>query len=78
MQTPFDLLRKDPEGFIWLEAATDLELARKRLRELASYSPGEYVLFDHTSQQTIEKVSSTKLSSWESTSPSNPRFAKPQ
>jgi hypothetical protein len=78
MQTPFDLLRKDLDGFIWLEAATDLEVARKRLRELASYSPGEYVLFDHTSQETIEKISSTTLSSWASKGASNPRFAKPQ
>ena len=66
MQTPFDLLRRDPDGsFIWIEAAADLVLARTRLRELASRAPGEYVLFDHTSQKTIEKVSSTKLTSWE-------------
>jgi hypothetical protein len=59
MQTPFDLLRKDPDGsFIWLEAAADLVGARARLRELASRVPGEYVLFDHTIQETLEKISS--------------------
>lgn len=59
MRTPFDLLRRDPDGsFIWLEAATDLAQARTRLRELASCSPGDYVLFDHTCQETVEKLSS--------------------
>ena len=59
MQTPFDLLRRDPDGsFIWLEAADDLVRERTRLRELASRSPGEYVLFDHIIHETIEKVSS--------------------
>jgi hypothetical protein len=59
MRTPFDLLRRDPDGsFIWLEAAADLVDARARLRELASRAPGEYVLFDHTSHETVEKISS--------------------
>jgi len=75
----FDLLRRDPDGsFIWLEAAADLVLARTRLRELASRAPGEYVLFDHTSQKTIEKVSNPNLSSWETSSTPGPRFTKPQ
>ena len=63
MQTPFDLLLKDPEGsFIWLEAATDLTRARARLQELASRVPGEYVLFDRAKQETIEKISSLAAS----------------
>lgn len=59
MQTPFDLLRRDPDGsFIWIEAAADLAIARLRMREIASRTPGEYVLFDHTSQETVEKLTS--------------------
>jgi hypothetical protein len=58
MQSSFDLLRRDPDGsFIWLEEAEDLVRARARLRELAARAPGEYVLFDHTSQETVEKIS---------------------
>jgi hypothetical protein len=79
MQASFDLLRRDPDGsFIWIEAAADLVLARRRLRELASRAPGEYVLFDQTSQETIEKVSSPNLASWHSSGTSDPRFARPQ
>jgi hypothetical protein len=63
MQTPFDLLLKDSEGsFIWLEAASELVLARARLQELASRFPGEYVLFDRAKQETIEKISSLAAS----------------
>lgn len=63
MQAPFDLLRRDPDGsFIWLEAAADLVRARARLRELASRIPGEYVLFDQTRQETIEKISNDAVS----------------
>jgi hypothetical protein len=59
MHTPFDLLRRDPDGsFIWLEAATDLAQARIRMHELASRKPGDYVLFDQDRQETVEKVSS--------------------
>jgi hypothetical protein len=64
MQTSFDLLRRDPDGsFIWLEAATDMASARARLRELACRVPGEYVLFDHTKQETVEEFSSLAASS---------------
>ena len=63
MQIPFDLLRRDSDGsFLWLEAAADLDKARARLRELASRTPGEYVLFDHTTHETIEKISSQAVS----------------
>jgi hypothetical protein len=63
MQNPFDLLRRDPDGsFIWLEAAADLTMARARLRELASRCAGEYVLFDHTTHETVEKISNQAAS----------------
>jgi hypothetical protein len=79
MRTSFDLLRRDPDGsFIWIEAAADLVLARTRLRELASRAPGEYVLFDQTRQETIEKVSSPDLGSWARSGTSDLRFARPQ
>ena len=79
MQISFDLLRRDPDGsFIWIEAAADLVLARARLRELASRTPGEYVLFDQIRQETIEKVSSLNLGCWDRSRMSDPRFAGPQ
>lgn len=63
MQTPFDLLLRDPDGsFIWLEASADLPLARARLRDLASRVPGEYVLFDPAKQETIDRINSRAAS----------------
>lgn len=59
MQDPYDMLRKDQDGsFIWLEAASDLAVARARLRDLASRVHGDYVLFDRTKQEVIENISS--------------------
>jgi len=59
MRIPYDMLRKDFDGsFIWLEAATDLALARARLRDLAARVPGDYVVFDRAKQEIIENISS--------------------
>jgi hypothetical protein len=56
MTAPFDLFRRDSEGtFVWLEAATDLPTAKIRLRELSASAPGEYLLFDHSRAQIIER-----------------------
>jgi hypothetical protein len=58
MHSPYDMLCKDLNGsFIWLEAATDLALARARLCDLASCVPSDYVLFDRVKQETIERIS---------------------
>jgi len=79
MQTSFDLLRRVPDGsFIWIETSADLVLGRTRLRELAFRAPGEYVLFDQSSQETIEKGSSPNLGSWARSGTSDPRFARPE
>lgn len=57
MTAPFDLFRKDKEGnFVWLEAASDLPAAKIRLRELSASIPGEYLLFDHSSAQIVERL----------------------
>ena len=77
MQTLFDLIRRDPDGsFVWLEAVADLARARARLQELASRNPGEYLLFDHTRQETVEKVNRSDAGSWKSNGRYDPRFIK--
>ena len=54
MQSPFDILKKKPEGsFRWFEAANDLESANIRIDELIGLSPGEYVVFDQRTHNVI-------------------------
>jgi hypothetical protein len=49
-----DILMREKDGnYRWLEAATDLEAAKNRLRELTARSPGEYVVFDQRTQQIV-------------------------
>jgi hypothetical protein len=53
----YDIFRAGPDGSVlWLESATDLAAARARVRELASSSPGEYMIRNQrTGQRTSIK-----------------------
>ena len=52
MHAPLDILTKDTEGNpVWLDCVTDLEIARSRLNQLASSTPGEYFVLDQRTQQ---------------------------
>ena len=52
----FDILKKLPDGgVVWVEAAKDLETARERIKQFASYKPGEYVIFSHETQSVIAR-----------------------
>jgi hypothetical protein len=54
MHSPFDILKKKPEGsFRWFEAVNDLESANIRIKELVGLSPGEYVVFDRRTHNVI-------------------------
>jgi hypothetical protein len=54
MHSPFDLLKKVRDGsFRWFETANDLESANIRIRELIALSPGDYVVFDQRTHNTI-------------------------
>jgi len=51
---PFDILRRHFDGsFIWLEGASDLNIARARLQTLQAHVPGDYFVFDQASQQIV-------------------------
>ena len=53
----FDILKKLPDGgIVWIEAVKDLETARERIKQLATYKPGEYVIFNQETQSVIEKA----------------------
>jgi hypothetical protein len=55
MQIPtFDLFKGDNSGrLIWLGVADDLKAAAGRLRELASSTPGEYLVFSQQAQKMV-------------------------
>jgi hypothetical protein len=54
MHSPFNILRKKPEGsFCRFEAADDFESANNRIEELIELSPGEYVVFDQRTHNVI-------------------------
>jgi hypothetical protein len=53
----FDILKKLSDGgIVWIEAVKDLETARERIKQLATYKPGEYVIFNQETQSVIEKA----------------------
>ena len=62
MHSPFDILKKKPEGsFRWFEAVNDLESANIRIKELTTLSQGEYVVFD---QRTHNAIAVGRSSFW--------------
>jgi hypothetical protein len=58
MRAPhLDILKRQKDGsFVWIEAASDVEVAEERLSQLASISPGEYFVFDQRTQQIVARI----------------------
>jgi hypothetical protein len=55
----YDILRKHNEkSLIWLEEAADLEWAELRVKELLSFWPGEYQVFDLQTKQVVLNAAS--------------------
>ncbi len=49
----YDILRKDATDMVWVEAVHDLEAAKSRVKELASASDEEYVIFDQRTRRIV-------------------------
>ena len=49
----YDILRKKEEAVIWLEGTADLTVAESRVKELISFWPGEYQIFDLQTKQVV-------------------------
>jgi hypothetical protein len=50
----FDLFKRDTSGrLIWLGVANDLKAAAGRVKELASATPGEYLVFNQQAQTMV-------------------------
>lgn len=52
----FDILLRHRDGsLLWVEAAADIQLAKSRLQQLCAATPGDYFVFDQTSQQIVAR-----------------------
>jgi hypothetical protein len=50
----FDIFRRDSGGDpVWVEAARDLETAKRRIIELSASAPGQYVVFSQLSGRMV-------------------------
>jgi hypothetical protein len=58
MKSPlYDIVRKENNRLaIWLEAASDLDIAESRIEELASFWPGEFQIMDQQNHQVVETI----------------------
>jgi hypothetical protein len=55
---PFDILIRHRDGsLLWVEAASNIQLAKSRLQQLCATTPGDYFVFDQTSQQIVARSS---------------------
>ena len=53
----YDILRKqNGTSLIWLEDTNDLQLAESRVKELISFWPGEYQIFDLQTKQAVLNI----------------------
>jgi hypothetical protein len=47
---------------VWIEAASEMDAAEKRISQLASTAPGEYFVFDQRTQQVVAKIAKQPMS----------------
>lgn len=57
MRAPhLDILKRQRDGsFLWIEAASEIDIAERRITQLALAEPGEYFVFDQRTQQIVAK-----------------------
>lgn len=53
---PYDILKKDAAAVIWVEAAEDLEFAKRRITELAARCEAEYIIFDQRTGEIVGRL----------------------
>ena len=49
----YDIFKNDAAALVWVEAAQDLESAKKRIEELAHRCEAEFLIFDQYTQQVV-------------------------
>lgn len=56
MTAIYDVFKKGPDGYVWVEAVEGFENARTRVRKLTRLEPGEYV-YDLRRKIVVRQVS---------------------
>jgi predicted kinase len=49
----YDIVKKEANNFVWVEAAHDIQSARKRVSELSRHSDAEFVIFNEHTLQVV-------------------------
>jgi hypothetical protein len=49
----YDIVKKEANNFVWVEAAHDIQSAKKRVYELARHSDAEFVIFNERTLQVV-------------------------
>jgi hypothetical protein len=49
----YDIVKKESNNFVWVEAAHDIQSAKKRAHELSRHSHAEFVIFDEHTLQVV-------------------------
>jgi hypothetical protein len=58
----FDIVRKENDkACFWLEGAPELSVAETRVRELLTFWPGEYQIFDLETKQVVHNTADPVL-----------------
>ena len=49
----YDIVKKEDDTFVWVEAAHDIQSAMKRVNELSRHSNAEFVIFNEHTLQVV-------------------------
>ena len=49
----YDIVKKEGNNFVWVEAAHDIQSAKKRVDELSRQSDAEFVIFNERTLQVV-------------------------
>jgi hypothetical protein len=57
--TGYDLVKREDKSTIWLETAGDLNSAKSRIKQIASFWPGRYEVVEQQSQRVVAASASS-------------------
>jgi hypothetical protein len=49
----YDIVKKEANNFVWVEAAHDIQSAKKRVYELSRHSAAEFVIFNECTLEVV-------------------------